>query len=453
MKATRRDAYELMHEGSLVLGEIEQNGFRIDMDYCARQKERINKRIEKLRKKLTETKEVKRWKKVYGGKFNIDSNAQLADVLFSELGHTPEKYTNEKETNPSVDEESLKALGIPMVDDLLKMRALHKAGNTYLANIMRETVDGVVRPFFGLHLVPTYRGQSDHPSWHNIPVRIPWIAKLIRSCVFPREGNQIGELDYSQLEVHSNTWYHHDPVMIDYLYDDTKDMHRDQAMECYILKKREMNKPIRDAGKNGFVFPEFYGDYFEDTAKVLWNRITTLNLEKPDGTPLKEHLHDEGIKSYKAFVKHIKGVEHRFWHEKFLVYYKWREKHWRQYLRRGYFDMLTGFRCSGVMKKNEAINYKGQGTAFHCLLWSLIQLHKWMKREKLESLIIGHIHDSIIDDFVPDELKHILKHARQIMCDDIREHWPWINTPLKIEAEVAPVDESWYRKKEVRIAA
>ena len=37
------------------------------------------------------------------------------------------------------------------------------------------------------------------------------------------------------------------------------------------------------------------------------------------------------------------------------------------------------------------------------------------------------------------------------MTIDIRKHWSWINVPLKIEAEVAPVGGSWYEKSEVKI--
>jgi len=42
--------------------------------------------------------------------------------------------------------------------------------------------------------------------------------------------------------------------------------------------------------------------------------------------------------------------------------------------------MFTGFRCGGsVMRENECINAPFQGTAFHCMLWTLIQLDQYQQ--------------------------------------------------------------------------
>jgi hypothetical protein len=34
---------------------------------------------------------------------------------------------------------------------------------------------------------------------------------------------------------------------------------------------------------------------------------------------------------------------------------------------------------------------------------------------------------------------------------DLAKHWRWINVPMVIEAEVAPLGRNWYEKKEVNI--
>ena len=177
-----------------------------------------------------------------------------------------------------------------------------------------------------------------------------------------------------------------------------------------------------------------------------------MKLTLTDNTPLKEHLRSNGIKSYEKFEKHIQDVEDRFWNEKFFVYKKWKENWLKAYERRGYFDTVTGFRCQGVMKKNDVINYPVQGVAFHCLLWSLIQLQKWMKEQELKSKIIGQIHDEITKDLHNDEFMYVLKKERQIMCEDIREEWKWLKiVPLDIEASFADVDRPWNETKPVVI--
>ena len=121
------------------------------------------------------------------------------------------------------------------------------------------------------------------------------------------------------------------------------------------------------------------------------------------------------------------------------------------YEKRGHIDTYTGFRLQGVMARNKAINYPIQGDAFHCLLWSLIQLQKTAVEEKWDSKWIGQIHDSMVGDIVPEEKKHIFKTAQQIMCKDIRKHWPWIIVPLEIEIEVAPIDRPWNEKEKIKL--
>ena len=225
-------------------------------------------------------------------------------------------------------------------------------------------------------------------------------------------------------------------------------MHRDMACDCYLLEPAQVTKAIRYLGKNGFVFPEFYGSYYKQVAPAMWRAAERLELEEgPMGTPLMEHLLQK-FGGYPAFEDHIREVEHDFWYRRFPVYRKWRERWWIEYQRRGYFDTLTGFRCGGtVLGRNQSINYPVQGSAFHCLLWSLIQLDRWITDEGLDSRIVGQIHDSILQDMVPVEVPAYLAEARMIMRDDIRERWPWITLPLDIETEAAPVDGSWYEKK------
>jgi DNA polymerase I-like protein with 3'-5' exonuclease and polymerase domains len=113
-------------------------------------------------------------------------------------------------------------------------------------------------------------------------------------------------------------------------------------------------------------------------------------------------------------------------------------------------DTLTGFRCSGLIGRNDCINYPVQGSAFHCLLWSLIRLNRWLRTQKKQTQIIAQIHDSIVMYTAPEEAEEVIAMTRRIMCEDIRRVWPWIITPLEIEAEITPVDSDWSTKKEFK---
>ena len=113
---------------------------------------------------------------------------------------------------------------------------------------------------------------------------------------------------------------------------------------------------------------------------------------------------------------------------------------------------LTGFICQGYMKRNEIVNYPVQGVAFHCLLWSLIRLQKELKKRKMKTLIIGQIHDSMLNDVPDEELDEFLPLAQYIMVDELLKAWKWINVPIEIEAEVTPIEGNWYQKREKKIA-
>ena len=455
------DANNLVHQGILSFARAERQGIRIDIDHAQKEKEKLTILIDTLVTEFEQTNFYKHWGHTRGkSKLNINSNYQLSSFLYKVKKIKPLKLTPSGQG--STDVEALEAIGIPELNDLLRIRKLKKIRDTYLHSFISESVDGFIHPVFNLHTVSTYRSSSDSPNFQNIPVRDEEAKKIIRTCLYPRIGHQLLEIDYSGLEVCISACYHKDPTMIEYIKDPTSDMHADMAKQIFFLdrfdKKEKSYEKLRYTAKNGFVFPQFYGDYYGNNVGSL-SRETKLPLKGaysdndgiklPDGIRLGEHLRNNGIKSVKAFTEHLKGIESHFWTERFPVYSDWKNRWWRKYQKNGYFDMLTGYRCSGVMSRNDVINYPVQGSAFHCLLWSFIELDRLIYKKKMDTRLIGQIHDSILFDVHPDELDYVLEISERVTCKDLLEAWDWIIIPLSIEVEVCEVDQSWYHKKEV----
>ncbi len=257
--------------------------------------------------------------------------------------------------------------------------------------------------------------------------------------------------------------YNKDPNLVKYVTDPTTDMHRDMAMQCYRLKQSEVSKNSRYCAKNMFVFPEFYGDYYIHCAKYMWDAINRMDL-KVQGTDksLKEHLAEKGITKLgdcnskekpKAgtFEKHIKAVEDDFWGNRFAVYKQWKDDWWKKYQKHGYFELLTGFRAVGTYSKNQCTNIPAQGAAFHCLLWSLIQMQKWLTKNKMKSLIIGQIHDSMLLDVHRHEMDEVIGKATEITTKNLAEHWKWISVPMRVDIEASERGGSWYSKKPIAV--
>jgi DNA polymerase-1 len=464
-----RDAYRLLHEGSLALAQIEANGMVIDLGRLRTTIEKVGDRIKALTMRLQADEVYARWRLMFAEP-NIGSRTQLGKVLFSPVEDGGMGYTVGSVTRTGraqVDEATLATINLPFVRTYLEIEKLKRLKNTYLGGVLHHvSPDGFLRPSFNLHTVQTYRSSSDRPNFQNIPVRDPVIGKLIRRCFIARPGHQIVEIDYGALEFRIAACFWRDRGMVDYASDPAKDIHRDMAMRVYLLAKEQVTKDIRFHVKGNFVFATLYGSYYVNTSRNLWNVISDANLridaghsEVPEGRSLYDHLADHGITTLgrcnpretpedDTFEAHIKEVEEWF-HAEFPEWSE-RAKKWQEkYQTRGWFPMPTGFRASGIYTRNQIMNSPIQGSAFHVLLWSLIRLQRWLKKEKMRSVIVGQIHDSIVADVHPEELDTYLATARRISTEDVRAAWPWIVVPLDIEVEAAPVGGSWFDKKKL----
>ena len=452
--ATTSDAYQLIHDGILALARAERQGIRIDTEYCERKKRHLERKIVFLQKKLEDSTLYRRWRHIYGSKTNIHSNHQLARILYKVMKIEPPRMTS-KGGMGATDEDSLGQINVPELKEILQIRKLMKIKETYLGAFIREETNGVIHPFFNLHTVRTFRSSSSDPNFQNIPKRDKEAMRICRRALLPRPGHLLMEADFSALEVMISCCYHKDPVMLNYVRDKNADMHLDMAKQIFMFDGLDKSIPsharLRQAAKNGFVFPQFYGDYYANNARgiVDWVQLpqsrwkSGMGMKLPEGDYISDHFLKQKIRSFDTFTKHIKEVENDFWNNRFKVYNAWKESWVNEYRKKGYLKMLTGFTCSGVMKKNEIFNYPIQGTAFHCLLLTFIMLDKVMREEKWDSRLIGQIHDSIVMDVHPDEKEHVESTAHRIVGEELPSKWKWINVPLEIEIDTYGVDQPW----------
>lgn len=456
MRPIGKAAFRLMHEGAQALAWVESNGMKVDEPYLETAIDSVSRQIRDTQAELKKSDVYQLWRRTYRDKTNLGSRVQLAHVMFDLL-----KYPCSQTTatgRPKTDVTALEGVDHPFVKDYVWCEKLKKARATYLRGIQRETDAGFLHPSFNLHLTRTGRSSSDSPNFQNLPVRDPIIGELIRKAFVSRPNHQIVEIDYSAIEVRIAACHTEDPVLIDYICDPTKDMHRDMASQCYLCEPEQVSKMMRYCAKNRFVFPTFYGSMYTDCARALWDSISQMQLEI-EGQSLLKWLRAHKITKLGkcdlkerplrgTFEKHIKEVEGDFWDRRFKVYRDWKRDWYSRYERTGGFTMLSGFRCDGVYRRNEVLNYPIQGSAFHCLLWSLIRIVKYIRKHKMRTKVVGQIHDSIVSDVHKRELDDYLHISRWIMTDCLRKAWAWIIVPLDVEAEVAPVKGSWFDKKE-----
>lgn len=470
-----RQAARLLHDGAIAFSEMEHNGVRVDVPYLEEQIEKVGERIRKKTARLRKDKVYETWRKRFGDKSNLGSKSQLATVVFDCLGYPRQKVAAKKIRNDSGDsgyreskqnEEAFQNVDLPFVKHYFITEKLKRLKSTYLEGIHRECANGFVHPSYNLHTVVSYRSSCSTPNFQNLPARNPAIAELLRRCYIPRAGRQLVENDYSGIEVRIACCYTKDQQLIKEFTGPDGDPHGDTAKELFLMKgwkpanaeeARAFKKGPRDWAKNRFVFPEFYGQVYFECAKLLWKAIESGSMH-PDGTKTaKEHLRENGIHSLGdceanapiregTFVGLVKKVEDGFWNRRFQVYAAWKKRWYSHYLRDGGFDLFTGFHIEGLFDRNAVLNLAIQGTAFHCELWSIIQLIKAIRKYKMKSLIIGQIHDCDITDVVPRELQDYLDLQTEIKEVRLRKEFPWLIVPMTTEAEVCGVDEPWTKK-------
>ena len=453
------EAYQLFHEGILAFARAERQGLRVDIDYVQSKKEHLTRKMEKLEKEFRATKFFAHWQHSAGKAINIHSNPQLSHFLYR-----IRKIKVEKETDTgqgATSDEALRQMNIPELENLLQIRKLKKVRDTYLASFAREVVNGYMHGSLNLNMAVTFRSSSDSPNLHNIPVRDEESMQICRGALYPRPGHQILEVDYKGIEVAINACINKDPNLVKYGMDPTTDMHAETTKQIFKLpefnKKLPEHYVLRQATKNGFVFPQFYGDYYKHCSGNLlcnWGKLQQGKFKPGQGIPMPEgrlsdHLIKVGLPSFESFEKHLQKIEHDFWNNRFKVYAEWKESWYKSYKKYGYIDLLTGFRCSGVMDRKQVCNYPGQGTAFHCLLWSFIQLDRTIREQGWDTRLVNQIHDSIILDVNPNELNEVIDTIQEITTVRLAQHWPWICVPMRVDMALSPIDASWADKKEI----
>jgi uracil-DNA glycosylase family 4 len=453
-------AYGFFMKGLRTMGTIQNGGINVDQPYYKKLNVKLKKDILKLEKQLTTGREAKKFKKQFGRPINITSNQDLGKLFFEVLGKPP-VYTSKD--NYKTDKATLEGLNLPFVDKLLEKKRLEKAKGTYLAQFAREAYKGVMHPFFDLHIPVSYRGSSSMPNFQNLPKRDPYIGGLIRKGIVPSPNCVICEADFSGAEVITSVCYHHDKNFYNYLVDPHTDMHRDNATDIWMLphdmlentanyndEQKKAAKMIRFFAKNNWTFAQFYGDWWGSCGPTLWENVVKGGLKLPNGMLVQDWLETQGIYELGeieedgptpgSFLEHCAHVEDKMWNERFPEYTQWKKDIVEFYQRYGYIETFFGFRFQGYMDRKQCTNFPIQGTSFHLLVYTLIQVDAFIRKHKLQTKLIGQIHDSIIADVHKDELQFYLKGVNDIVSG-LQQQFKWLIVPMEIEAEISRLRE------------
>jgi DNA polymerase-1 len=361
-----------------VLAEVEWTGITINLDWFRSLKERFRSEREAVEEQIYET---------AGIRFNINSNLQLRDILFTKLELPVLKKTS---TGPSTDASVLQELadsGHTLPSLLMEYRELAKLESTYLDALpeLVNPVTGRLHTSFSQTVAATGRLSSSEPNLQNIPIRRE-LGRDIRRGFIPREGWTLVSADYSQIELRLLAHLSQDAAFVE-AFKAGGDIHKQTAAIIFDVPVGDVTSDMRARAKT-INFATIYGQGAHALSKQL-------KIEHADARAFiaKYFERFSGIRRYLdnsvEFARQNGYAQTIFGRRRYIP--ELRERNFN-------------IRAFG---ERVAANSPIQGSAADLIKIAMIRIHKLLQDEKLASRMLLQVHDELVFESPSDELARL----------------------------------------------
>ena len=386
-----------------VLMRMEMAGIRVDKD-------RLTELSKDLALQLEQTEE-----QIYalaGEAFNINSSQQLGKILFEKLKLPTQKKTKKK-TAYSTDVEVLKFLSdrheLPAM--VLQHRSVAKLKSTYV-DALSELINpetGRVHTSYNQTVTATGRLSSSNPNLQNIPIRTEE-GRKVRQAFIPEPGWSFVSMDYSQIELRLLAHYSGDEILIDAFTKD-EDIHTRTAAEVFQALPVMITSELRQQAKV-INFGIMYG-------MSPFSLSRELNISQKMAKTYIDHY----FKRY-AGVKQFIDETIETARETLMTSTEL-----------GRIRLLPDINSKnanvrGFAERN-AVNTKIQGTAADLIKLAMIRADAAIIENGLKSRMLLSVHDEIVFEVPPEEMKTMKDTGREIM----ETIWSF-KVPLKVNVAV-----------------
>jgi DNA polymerase-1 len=385
-----------------VLADMEYEGVTIDTDVLARLSDELKSESEHIQKEIY---------KLAGHEFNINSPRQLGEILFEKLklGDKPKKTkTGQYATGEDI---LLKLINEhPIVQKILDYREYEKLRSTYVDALPRlvDKRDGRIHTDYRQAVAATGRLSSNNPNLQNIPIRTEK-GKQIRKAFIPRGKDYVlMSADYSQIELRIAASFAHDETMID-AFRHKRDIHTTTAAKVFKVPIDQVTPDMRRKAKE-----VNFGILYGSTAFGL---AQNLNIPRSEAAEIINAYFTE----FPAIKRYMDESIHKARETEYVETILGR----RRYLRDINSRNIT---TRGFAERN-AINAPIQGSAADIIKIAMVNIQRWMKKEKLQSRMIMQVHDELVFDVHKHELEQVKKHVVSLMQTAVQ-----LEVPMDVEA-------------------
>jgi DNA polymerase-1 len=402
-----------------VLADLEYTGVRLDVPFLERLSAEMAQQLQQIEKAIHD---------LAGHPFNIASPKQLRTVLFDEQRLPVQKRTG-LTNEPSTDQETLErlaALGHPLPVKITEHRQVSKLKGTYVDALpaLVSPYDGRVHTSFNQTVAATGRFSSSDPNLQNVPARTEQ-GKQIRQAFLPAEGWALLTADYSQVELRLLAHFSGDEALRAAFAED-RDVHASVAAEIFKVPEGGVTSAQRRVAKT-VNFGVIYG-------------ISPHGLATRLGMPQAEAA--KFIDAY--FARYPKVLDYQ---DRLLADCR----------KTGYVGTILGRRrriegirpVSSYQHRNqperEAINMEIQGSAADLMKRAMLAIHRALPAAGLKARMLLTVHDELVFEAPPEELRALAGLVRREMTTAIR-----LGVPLKVDVAAGP---NWLDVSEAAIPA
>lgn len=390
-----------------ILADMERTGIQVDTAHIDSLMEAASKDLAKLEEDIY---------KLAGVTFNINSPAQLGDILFNALG-LQGKVRRTGGGAPSTAASELEKLRDehPIIELIMQYRELNKLKTTYIEPFPSLVgADGRIHTTYNQTGTATGRLSSSDPNLQNIPTRTE-LGQRFRSTFIAPLGFQLLSLDYSQLELRLVAHMAHDETMIE-AFKSGEDIHTRTASEILGLAPAQITKDMRRQAKV-LNFGIIYGMGvmgFARTAGV-------------DRTTAKKFI-DEYFARFPGVARYMERTKEEAFQHGFVSTLLGR--------RRPLIDIKSSIPQLVAQAERMAINHPLQGTGADLVKLAMIAVARYIHdqypdRSAVRMLL--QVHDELVFE-VEESVAHKLAHQFARIMESVIT----LEVPLIVDAKSGP---------------
>lgn len=387
-----------------VLAEIEAHGVRLDTAFLAKLSGEMEGQLAAIEKDAHQ---------LAGREFNLGSPKQLRDVLYSDM-NLPVRKRTDTTGEASTDQESLErlaALGHELPKKIIEHRQIAKLKGTYVDALpaLVNPKTGRIHTWYSQTGAVTGRLSSFDPNLQNVPARTE-MGRQIRQAFIPPDGWQLLTADYSQVELRLLAHFCKDEALRK-AFEDDRDIHAMVAAQIFQVPESDVKDAQRRVAKT-VNFGVIYG--MSGIGLAL-----RLGIDKKDAN----RFIDEYYQRYPKVLEYQQNL---------LA--KCRETGRVETLlgRRRSFDKDSIRSWTTYQRRNiaerEAINMEIQGSAADLMKLAMLGVQRRLQERKLKSKMLLTVHDELVFETPPDEVKTVADLVRAEMTTAMK-----LDVPLKVD--------------------